>query len=140
MNEDIYKCYVRAKSDSKIGYVNKMKKLQLELILFSAKNLRDQVSRVEKNRVVMETEYRIDENQNNSNGANNNTTEESFHLRPEHCRWHWNTNCWKSRAWGQTSINETMKDNFMQNIISINSMNFNEQNYNNTVNKTPSPI
>ena len=90
MNEDIYKCHVRAKSDPKIGYVNKMKKLwdkiQPELILFSAKTLRDQVSRVEKNRVVMETEYRIDENQNNSNGANNNTTEESFHLRPEHCR------------------------------------------------------
>ena len=144
MNEDIYKCYVRAKSDPKIGYVNKMKKLwdkiPPELILFSGKTLRDQVSRVEKNRVVMETEYRIDENQNNSNGVNNNTTEENFDLRPEHCRWHWNTNCWKSFAWGQTSINETMKDNFMQNIISINSMNFNEQNYNNTVNKTPSPI
>ena len=43
---------MRAKSDPKIGYVNKMKKLwdkiQPELILFSAKTLRDQVSRVEK--------------------------------------------------------------------------------------------
>ena len=81
---------MKAKSDPKIGYVNRMKKLwdeiHPELTFFPAKNLRDQGSREEKNRVVMETEYRIDENQNNSNGVNTNTTEENFDLRPEHCR------------------------------------------------------
>ena len=44
-----------AKSDSKIGYMNRMKKLwdekHPELNFFSAKNLRDQASRVEKKRL-----------------------------------------------------------------------------------------
>ena len=57
---------MKAKSDLKIGYMNRMKnlwdKIHLELTFFSAKNLRDQASRVEKSRVVMETEYRIDKN------------------------------------------------------------------------------
>ena len=41
-------------------------KIHLESTLFSAKNLRDQASRVEKNRFIMETEYRLDRNQNNN--------------------------------------------------------------------------
>ena len=52
-----------AKSDPKIDHMNRMKKLwdeiHLELTFFSAKNLQDQASRVEKNVVVMETEYRV---------------------------------------------------------------------------------
>ena len=68
-----------AKIDLKIGYMNIIKKLwdnmHLELMFFSAKKLRDQASRVEKNRVVMETQQRIHKNQNNSDVVNNDTTE-----------------------------------------------------------------
>ena len=77
-----------AKSDPKIGYMNRMKKLwdkkHSELNFFLAKNLWDQASRVEKNKVLMEAEYRIDKNQNNSNAVNNDTTEENSHLKSEH--------------------------------------------------------
>ena len=45
-----------------------------ELAFFSAQNLRDQASRVEKTRFVMETEYRIDKIQNNYNVVNNDST------------------------------------------------------------------
>ena len=131
-----------AKSDPKIGYMNRMKKLwdekHPELNFFSAKNLRDQASRVEKNKVVMETEYRIDKNQNNSNAVNNDTTEENSHLKSEHLAINNKSIVSDTEVQtvenpvpeANTSINETIKDIFMQNITSINSMNFNEQNYN----------
>ena len=86
----------------------------------------------------METEYRIDENQNNSNVVNNDTTEENFHLKFQHLTIN-NTSIVSDTEVqtaenpvleANTSINETIKDIFMQNITSINSMNFNEQNYN----------
>ena len=91
---------MKVKSDPKIGYMNRMKKLWEEIrpeMTFPAKNLRNQARRVEKSRVVMETKQRIDKNQNNSNVVNNGST-------------------------------ETIKDIFMQNITSINSMNFPERN------------
>ena len=140
-----------AKSDPKIGYMNRMKKLwdekHPELNFFSAKNLRDQASRVEKNKVVIETEYRIDKNQNNSNAVNNDTTEENSHLKSEHLAINNKSIVSDTKVQtvenpvpeANTSINETIKDIFMQNIISINSMNFNDRNYNTRVNKTPSP-
>ena len=57
---------MKAKSDPKIWYMNRKKKLQdeihPELTFFSAKNLRDQASRVEENTIAMETEYRFDKN------------------------------------------------------------------------------
>ena len=78
---------MKAKSDPKIGYMNRMKnlwdELHPELTFFSAKNLGDQASRVEKNRVVMETEYRIDKNQNNSINVNNDITEENSNGKSE---------------------------------------------------------
>ena len=93
----------------------------------------------------METECRIDKNQN-SNVVNNGSTEENPHLKSEHLT---NNTSIVSDTEIQTvenpvpennkSINETIKDIFMQNITSINPMNFNERNYNTQVNKTPSP-
>ena len=50
---------MKVKSDPKIGYMNRMKKLweeiRPEMTFFPAKNLRNQARRVEKSRVVMET-------------------------------------------------------------------------------------
>ena len=72
----IYIYYIKAKSDPKIRYMNRMKKLweqtHPELTFFFAKNLRDQARRVEKSRVAMETEYRID-----SDVVDNGSTEEN---------------------------------------------------------------
>ena len=51
-------------------------------LLFSQKIRRSsQYSR--KKRVVMETEYKIDKNQNNSNAVNNDSTEENSHSKSE---------------------------------------------------------
>ena len=95
----------------------------------------------------METEYRIDKNQNNSSIVNRDTTEENSHLKSEHLTIN-NTSIVSDTEVqtaenpvleANTSINETIKDIFMQNITSINSMNFNDRNYNTRVNKTPSP-
>ena len=95
----------------------------------------------------METEYRIDKNQNNSNAVNNDTTEENSHLKSEHLAINNKSIVSDTEVQtvenpvpeANTSINETIKDIFMQNITSINSMNFNDRNYNTRVNKTPSP-
>ena len=61
LNRDLYHCYQKAKSDPKIRYMKRLKEywdnLHPELDNFSSKNLRDQASRVVKNKVVMETEY-----------------------------------------------------------------------------------
>ena len=51
-------------------------------LLFSQKFTRSS-QYIGKNVVVMETEYRIDNNQNNSNIVNNDTTEENSHLKSE---------------------------------------------------------
>ena len=79
---------MKAKSDPNIGYMNRMKnlldKIHPELTFFSAKNLRGQASRVEKSRVVMETEYRIDKDQNNSTVVNNGSTGENSNGKSEH--------------------------------------------------------
>ena len=119
------------KSDPEIGYMNRIKKLwdkiHSALTFFSAKNLWDQASRVE--RVVMETEYRIDKNQNNSSIVNRDTTEENSHLKSEHLTIN-NTSIVSDTEVqtaenpvleANTSKNETIKDIFMQNITSINS-------------------
>ena len=61
LKQDVFRCYKEAKSDPKIGYMKRMKKLwdniHPELNYFSDKNLRDIASRVEKEHIVMETEY-----------------------------------------------------------------------------------
>ena len=61
LKKDVYNCYLKAKEDPKIGYMKRLKKywdeLHPEFNFLSDKNLRDQVSRIEKNKVVMPTEY-----------------------------------------------------------------------------------
>ena len=117
-----------------------------ELTFFSATNLRDQASRVEKDRVFLETEHTIDENQNNSNVVNNDNTEENFNVKSEHLTIN-NTlivtdteiqSVENPVLEANTLIKETIKEIFMHNITSINSMNFNERKYDTRVNKAPS--
>ena len=56
----MYNCYLNAKENRKIGYMKRLKnywdKLRLEFNFL--KNLRDQTSRMHKNKVVIETEYK----------------------------------------------------------------------------------
>ena len=118
-----------------------------DLAFFSAKTLRDQASRVDKNWIAMETEYWIDKNQSNSNNVNSDSTEENPNGKSENLSIN-NTliisdteiqSLKNPVPEANTSINETINDIFMQNITSINSINSNEWNYNTWVNKTPSP-
>ena len=59
LNEDLYKCYVKAKEDRRIGYMNRLKnywdEIHPQLFFFTYKNLRDQASRVEKRKIAMTT-------------------------------------------------------------------------------------
>ena len=81
---------MKAKSDLKIEYKNRMKKLwdkiHAELTFFSVGNLHDQAFRIEKKRVVMEKKYRIDKNQNNRSIVNNDSTEENSNVKSEHLK------------------------------------------------------
>ena len=142
---------MKAKSDPKIGYMNRMKNLwdeiHPEMSFFSAKNLRDQASRVEKNKVVMETEYRIDKNHNNNNVVSNDSTVVNCNVISERLTTN-NTSIISDTETRTvenpvpetiTSINDAIKDIFIQNVTSRNSKNFNKRNYSTRINKTPSP-
>ena len=61
LKQDVYKCYLKAKEDPRLGYMKRMKRywdeIHPELSHFSDKNLRDQATTVERRRVVMDTEF-----------------------------------------------------------------------------------
>ena len=63
-----YNCYTKAKENPAIGYMKRMKQnwyiTHPEFSHLSDKNLRDQASRIIKNKIVMETEFSIDSNAN----------------------------------------------------------------------------
>ena len=82
LNKDLYKCYVKAKEDLKIGYMSRLKeywdKIHPELNCFSSKNLRDHVSSIIKRNVIKETSFNIEsgtiETNTEMNIYNDNTT------------------------------------------------------------------
>ena len=102
---------MKAKSDPKIGYMNRIKRIYGTKYTRNWPSFQPKINHikpVEKKRVVMETEHKIDKNQNNNNAVSNDSTEENCNVKSEHlstskqyidCKWHWNKNCWKSRAW-----------------------------------------
>ena len=61
LKRDVYRCYLMAKEDPRIGYMKRLKEkwdeIHPEYSFLSDKNLRDQASRIEKNKDVMDTEY-----------------------------------------------------------------------------------
>ena len=61
LKRDIYQCYLTAKGDPRIGYMKRLKekwdKIHSEYSFVTNKSLRDQVSRIGKNKDVMDTEY-----------------------------------------------------------------------------------
>ena len=61
LKRDVYNCYLRARENPAPGYMKRLKlhwdKIYPEFSFLSNKNLRDQASRIDKNKVVMETEY-----------------------------------------------------------------------------------
>ena len=61
LKKDVYRSYLRAKENPKIGCMKRLKnywdKLHPEFNFLSNKNLKDQASRIEENKIVMETEY-----------------------------------------------------------------------------------
>ena len=76
LNKDLYKCYVKAKEDPKIGYMNRLKQyweeIHPELNYFSSKNLRDHVSSIIKRNVIMETSFNIENRTIETNTEVNN--------------------------------------------------------------------
>ena len=68
LNNDLYKCYLRAKENKSLGYMTRMKncwdEIHPEYSFLTSKLLRDQASRVVKNKVIMGTEYRNDQDTN----------------------------------------------------------------------------
>ena len=58
---DVYQCYLTAKEDPRIGCIKRLKEkwdeFHLEYSFLTDRNLRDQASRIEKNKDVMDTEY-----------------------------------------------------------------------------------
>ena len=79
LDKDLYECYTKSKSDPRIGYMNRMKQFwdekHPELNSFTSKNLRDHVSSIIKRKVVMETDFDL-QNQNieQTNTDNSDTT------------------------------------------------------------------
>ena len=59
LNEDLHRCYNKARKEPRIGYMNRLKsyweKISPELSNFTSKNLRDQASRVEKRKANRES-------------------------------------------------------------------------------------
>ena len=74
LDKDLYQCCIKAKSDPRIGYMNRLKQYwdekHPELNTFSSKNLRDHVSSIIKRKVIMETDFNI-EHQDNVTESNN---------------------------------------------------------------------
>ena len=58
---DVYQCYLTAKEDPRIGCIKRLKEkwdeFHPEYSFLTDRNLRDQASRIEKNKDVMDTEY-----------------------------------------------------------------------------------
>ena len=96
LKADVYKCYVKARNDKSIGYMKRLKnlwdKMHPEYNFLSDKNLRDQASRIHKNNVVMDTEYReastsVTKNDNlctvTGNGNNYRNIDPNENIAPE---------------------------------------------------------
>ena len=62
--KDLYKCYLKPKEDSKVGYMNRLKEyweeIHPDLNYFSSKNVRDHVSSIIKHNIIMETSFNIE--------------------------------------------------------------------------------
>ena len=84
LNEYVYNCYIKAKSDSKIGYMNRLKlywdEIHPEFIHLASKNLRDQADRVKKRKPNMETEENISLQQNIDNDIEINNTDSDHQI------------------------------------------------------------
>ena len=80
LNEDLYKCYRKAKEDPSIGYINRLKnywdKIYPQFSYLSSKRLRDQASRVERRKIAMTTQnIEINTNETDMNKVNTNETD-----------------------------------------------------------------
>ena len=84
LNKDLYKCYVKAKEDPKIGYMNRLKQyweeIHPELNYFSSKNLRDHVSSIIKRNVIMETSFNTENRTIETNTEVNNYNDMTLQL------------------------------------------------------------
>ena len=136
LNCDLYNCYTKAKENLAIGYMKRMKQnwdtIDPEFSHLTEKNLRDQASRILKNKIVMETEFAKDSNTNlnyqsdNDNIHNNETVNEIINLgndKPTNI----NRNDIENNQTQETpeykSLKEKLKPIFLETIDNFNNMN-----------------
>ena len=97
LNKDLYKCYVKAKEDPKIGYMNWLKEyweeIHPELNCFSSKNLRDHVSSIIKDNVIMETSFNIENRTIGTNTEVNNYNDITTNTHENYSAASINNNC-----------------------------------------------
>ena len=97
LNKDLYKCYVKAKEDLKIGYMNWLKEyweeIHPELNCFSSKNLRDHVSSIIKDNVIMETSFNIENRTIGTNTEVNNYNDITTNTHENYSAASINNNC-----------------------------------------------
>ena len=145
LKRNVYQCYLTAKEDPRIGYMKRMKEnwdeIHPEYSFLTDKHLRDQASRTEKNKDVMDTEY-VHNKSNNSSQVNepidyrNNrfeTAKNSNRVSYEESQPHL-----EPLTITQQECFQTMKPFFERNYETINRQSINERTLSTKIIKRPS--
>ena len=142
LNCDLYNCYTKTKENLAIGYMKRMKHnwdtIHPESSHLTDKNLRDQASRIIKNKIVMETEFAKDSNtslnsqSDNDNIHNNETVNEIINLgndKPTNINRKDIENNQTQETPEYKSLKEKLKPIFSETIDNFNSKNIEERIY-----------
>ena len=145
LKQDVFHCYKLAKSDPRIGYMKRMKKLwdniHPELNHFSDKNLRDTANRIEKDNIVLETEFNYltlksynDNNDitDNCQGDDEEQKDNDNVITEKNIQYHFETKVNSSET---ATFMEELKDLFMDNITAINNKKLIERRFDTRLNK-----
>ena len=145
---DLYSCYTKAKENPVIVYRKYMKQtwdiIHPEFSHLSDKNLRDQASRIIKNKIVMETEFSTDSstNWNSESGnvdiSNNETVNESINLvnnTPTNINKNNVENNQTQESLGYQLLKDKLKPIFLETVDIFHNKNIDERTYLTRVNK-----
>ena len=146
LNNDFYKCYLRAKENKSLGYMTRMKnywdEIHSKYSFLTSKLLRDQASRVEKNKVVMATEYRNDQDTNIAPPQDNEILVEQ---QPQEVNMNENlidnTNVnieFDNNEIIETDMHKTLNDILIQKINEYSTVDVDKRPYLTSINKKPS--
>ena len=146
LNNDLYKCYLRAKENKCLGYMTRVKnywdEIHSKYSFLTSKLLRDQASRVVKNKVVMATEYRNDQDTNiappQDNGILVEQKSQEVNMN-EKLIGNKNVNVESdNNEIIETDLHKTLNDIFIQKINEYSTVNVDKRPYLTSINKKPS--